>query len=124
MNLWFWNFNFENNTYQDIIERSSKSNIDINITSIPEIKNVKLTEKDFKSFLYEMEENDIKILPNCVNEILKSKACRGAIMFGDFLTKIECSNLIEKLSFCNFPFKCAHGRPSILPISNLSKIKI
>lgn len=49
-------------------------------------------------------------------EALKTKACRSAIMFGDALTRAECVVLVYKLSSCRFPFQCAHGRPSIVPL--------
>ena len=49
----------------------------------------------------------------------KSKACRGAIMFGDELSQDECHQLFEKLKSCKTPFQCAHGRPSLVPISLL-----
>lgn len=58
-------------------------------------------------------------LPRIITELINSKACRSAIMFGDILTKDEMQDLVNKLSRCKLPFQCAHGRPSIVPISNL-----
>ncbi|QLQ81422.1 hypothetical protein HG537_0F01830 [Torulaspora globosa] len=58
-------------------------------------------------------------IPDVFREILKSKACRSAIMFGDTLSKAECSFLIKKLAECWMPFQCAHGRPSIVPLAQL-----
>lgn len=54
--------------------------------------------------------------PRGILEILKSRACRSAIMFNDELNRGECSTIVKKLSVCNFPFQCAHGRPSAIPI--------
>ncbi|KAL9559961.1 hypothetical protein MBANPS3_000181 [Mucor bainieri] len=54
--------------------------------------------------------------PRGILEILKSRACRGAIMFNDELTIEQCSHIVQKLSMCTFPFQCAHGRPSAIPI--------
>ncbi|KAK9457841.1 hypothetical protein V1511DRAFT_454378 [Dipodascopsis uninucleata] len=65
-------------------------------------------------------ETIISCLPRAIVDICNSKACRGAIMFGDKLTKRECKSLIEKLSNCRFPFQCAHGRPSMIPLADLS----
>lgn len=31
-------------------------------------------------------------------------------MFNDELNIEECSTIVKKLSICNFPFQCAHGR--------------
>jgi DNA mismatch repair protein MLH3 len=48
--------------------------------------------------------------PRMIIDILKSKACRNAIMFNDALSTNECQKLIDLLSECVFPFQCAHGR--------------
>ncbi|KAI9482923.1 MAG: hypothetical protein EXX96DRAFT_556133 [Benjaminiella poitrasii] len=67
-----------------------------------------------------MEQTDEVLIartcPKGIVEILKSKACRSAIMFNDELSLEQCKVLIKKLSMCNFPFQCAHGRPSAVPI--------
>ncbi|KAG2233560.1 hypothetical protein INT48_007162 [Thamnidium elegans] len=59
----------------------------------------------------------IKECPKGIMEILKSKACRNAIMFNDILTKNQCKEIVERLARCSFPFQCAHGRPSVVPIN-------
>ncbi|GAV55002.1 hypothetical protein ZYGR_0AS03250 [Zygosaccharomyces rouxii] len=59
-------------------------------------------------------------LPTMFLEIFNSKACRSAIMFGDSLSISECSLLIKQLSQCHIPFQCAHGRPSAIPLLELS----
>ncbi|CAB4252710.1 mismatch repair protein MLH3 [Maudiozyma barnettii] len=59
-------------------------------------------------------------IPTFYLEIFNSKACRSAIMFGDELTKMECKLLVRNLSKCQQPFQCAHGRPSIVPVSEIS----
>lgn len=57
--------------------------------------------------------------PKGIIDLLNSRACRSAIMFNDPLSKSDCKNLISRLSSCDFPFQCAHGRPSMVPIVNL-----
>ena len=52
-------------------------------------------------------------------DMLNSRACRSAIMFNDELTKEECRTLIQRLGNCAFPFQCAHGRPSMVPLVDL-----
>ena len=61
----------------------------------------------------------IDSIPTVIREVLNSKACRSAIMFGDSLTTTECSILVKKLSNCHNPFYCAHGRPSVVPLTEL-----
>lgn len=40
-------------------------------------------------------------------------------MFNDPLTLDECSQLLDRLVSCAFPFQCAHGRPSMVPLVDL-----
>lgn len=40
-------------------------------------------------------------------------------MFNDTLTLEQCSDLLDRLVRCAFPFQCAHGRPSMVPLVDL-----
>ncbi|CAD6574993.1 MAG: DNA mismatch repair protein [Alectoria sarmentosa] len=60
-----------------------------------------------------------KACPQGLLDMLNSRACRSAIMFNDELTKEECRILIQRLGKCAFPFRCAHGRPTMVPLVNL-----
>ena len=57
--------------------------------------------------------------PQGLLDMLNSRACRSAIMFNDELTKEEAQTLVQRLGDCNFPFQCAHGRPSMIPLVDL-----
>ncbi|BCS28972.1 putative DNA mismatch repair protein (Mlh3) [Aspergillus puulaauensis] len=57
--------------------------------------------------------------PQGILNLLNSRACRTAIMFNDALTIGECMNLVKRLATCVFPFQCAHGRPSMVPLVDL-----
>ncbi|GKZ49271.1 DNA mismatch repair protein [Aspergillus brasiliensis] len=57
--------------------------------------------------------------PRGIIDLLNSRACRTAIMFNDVLDKNECQSLVRRLADCVFPFQCAHGRPSMVPILEL-----
>lgn len=59
--------------------------------------------------------------PKGILDIVNSKACRGAIMFNDELSVAQCRDLVQQLSQCTFPFQCAHGRPSIVPLTILEQ---
>ncbi|KAI9497884.1 histidine kinase-like ATPase [Zychaea mexicana] len=67
-------------------------------------------DQEVKSFTY------LHGCPRGMMRILRSKACRGAIMFNDSLTLEQCRWLIQALSSCRFPFQCVHGRPSMIPL--------
>ncbi|RDW59311.1 putative DNA mismatch repair protein (Mlh3) [Aspergillus mulundensis] len=54
--------------------------------------------------------------PQGILDMLNSRACRTAIMFNDVLSVDECRNLVSRLADCVFPFQCAHGRPSMVPL--------
>ncbi|KAJ7126385.1 hypothetical protein C8R43DRAFT_1028784 [Mycena crocata] len=57
--------------------------------------------------------------PQQLLDLINSKACRGAIMFNDSLTHVQCEKLVDALSKTAFPFQCAHGRPSLVPLIDL-----
>ncbi|KIW05351.1 uncharacterized protein PV09_03867 [Verruconis gallopava] len=60
-----------------------------------------------------------KRLAQCPRELLdlaNSRACRSAIMFNDGLSRERCAALVADLAECAFPFMCAHGRPSMVPL--------
>ena len=40
-------------------------------------------------------------------------------MFNDELTADDCKALVRNLAECVFPFMCAHGRPSMVPLVDL-----
>lgn len=40
-------------------------------------------------------------------------------MFNDVLSTEECKRLVERLAGCAFPFQCAHGRPSMVPLVDI-----
>jgi DNA mismatch repair protein MLH3 len=55
-------------------------------------------------------------IPRPFQRILARRACRGAVMFGDPLEDDQSIKLLSDLTTCNFPFQCAHGRPSLAPL--------
>ena len=58
--------------------------------------------------------------PQGILEMLNSRACRSAIMFNDELSIEQCESLVQRLGACAFPFQCAHGRPSMIPLVDMS----
>jgi len=43
-------------------------------------------------------------------------------MFNDELSKEQCEALVGRLAKCKFPFQCAHGRPSLVPLVDLGRM--
>jgi DNA mismatch repair protein MLH3 len=60
--------------------------------------------------------------PEGLIDMINSRACRSAIMFNDELDLFQCEDLIRKLADCVFPFMCAHGRPSLVPLVEVAKL--
>jgi DNA mismatch repair ATPase MutL len=75
--------------------------------------------RDILDFSHQSNASAGPLLPDCVEHVLKQKACRGAIKFGDSLTHKQCVVLLDRLSRCSLPFQCAHGRPSAVPLLEL-----
>lgn len=65
----------------------------------------------------------IQALPTILQDLINSKACRSAVMFGTKLDKRQCESLIDELRNCVRPYWCAHGRPSIVPLCDLRNLK-
>ena len=57
--------------------------------------------------------------PQGILDLLCSRACRSAVMFNDELSLQSCTEMLQKLADCHFPFQCAHGRPSMVPLVDL-----
>ena len=60
--------------------------------------------------------------PPAVHRVLASKACRSAVMFGTPLSAAQCQQILTELAQCDLPFQCAHGRPTITPLLDLSQL--
>jgi DNA mismatch repair protein MLH3 len=81
-------------------------------------------EQSERSFEHFKENNrtwlrQIGGLPQGILDMINSRACRSAIMFNDALSLEECEELVQKVASCAFPFQCAHGRPSMVPLIDL-----
>ncbi|GAB5356231.1 hypothetical protein AAMO2058_000273200 [Amorphochlora amoebiformis] len=103
-----WGFGFEGN-----VPHASTS-----LTHVPTVFSVPLTAIDFKDYLAALESPSFSSSspPPGVRRLLVSKACRGAVMFGTALKHNRIRSLLRKLKGCEFPFLCAHGRPSMMPL--------
>ena len=64
----------------------------------------------------------IRDCPQGILDMLNSRSCRSAIMFNDELTVAECETLVQRLAQCQFPFQCAHGRPSMVPLVEIGAL--
>ncbi|KAL4577787.1 hypothetical protein LXL04_013901 [Taraxacum kok-saghyz] len=90
------------------------------LIAVPCILGVNLTDVHLLEFLKQLADTDgSSIIPPAVLRVLNTKACRGAIMFGDALLPSECSLIVEELKKTSLCFQCAHGRPTTVPLVDL-----
>ncbi|CAG9313438.1 unnamed protein product [Blepharisma stoltei] len=59
------------------------------------------------------------LIPNSILTIMKSKACRSSINFGNEMTVEECEKICKDLENWVFSTHCAHGRPTVYPLMKL-----
>lgn len=109
-----WKFSFE---------ESSNEERTIIIRGLPSVCGKVAQTSDMLDFLNDLGglAGGSSIKPKFVSRILASVACRYATMFGDALTLKQCEQLIKALSKCQLPFQCAHGRPSVIPLYDMSQ---
>lgn len=75
-------------------------------------------------YLHQLEDTSGSgALPPAVLRVLRSKACRSAIMFGDELQRTQCCDLVSSLSATRLWTICAHGRPTTLPVVHLPALR-
>ncbi|XP_011165155.3 DNA mismatch repair protein Mlh3 [Solenopsis invicta] len=67
--------------------------------------------------------NQANALPLTIHNAIASEACHGAIKFGDKLILEQCKSLIKLLKLTKFPNRCAHGRPTIIPVMEFSELR-
>lgn len=90
------------------------------VTHVPLILGTALTPTDLKLYLHQLKSTfGGNALPAAISRVLNSKACRGAIMFGDSLNRQACSKLLYELGQTDLWTICAHGRPTVVPLVDL-----
>ena len=97
----------------------------LKVTHVPVICYRALTAADLKLYIHQLDDTaGCRLLPPGVHRLLASKACRSAIMFGDPLSREESQDLVQKLASTNLFFECAHGRPTVIPLVDLSRLDV
>ncbi|MCB1194362.1 MAG: DNA mismatch repair endonuclease MutL [Leptospiraceae bacterium] len=55
--------------------------------------------------------------PELYDTMAKSTACHSAIKKGDQLSDPILGDIIDKLSYCENPYRCPHGRPTLIKLT-------
>ena len=84
-----------------------------------------LSSADLKLYLHQLADagGAAGLLPPGVVRVLNSRACRGAVMFGDRLLPAQCQALLDALKATQLCFSCAHGRPTTVPLVDLALLR-
>lgn len=85
------------------------------ITALPELHKKLLTEEDLFTTASSKD-----VIPHPFLSILKYRACRASVKFGDFLSIENCEKICKSLELCALPLQCAHGRPTLYPLIKLT----
>lgn len=97
--------------------------IDLSVVLLetPLVLGESLTVNDFLEFVFYLHENMHKtpsyaLKPPAVGRILAFRSCHSSVRFGDTLSTEHCKDMLNRLKTARFPFQCAHGRPSVVPL--------
>jgi DNA mismatch repair protein MLH3 len=75
-------------------------------------------------YLHQLMETGVASTPPPgVLRVLRSKACRTAIMFGQRLSQQQGGQLLRQLSDTQLFWCCAHGRPTGVPLVDLQQVQ-
>jgi DNA mismatch repair protein MLH3 len=76
-------------------------------------------------YLHQLMETGVASTPPPgVLRVLRSKACRSAIMFGQRLSQPQGVQLLRQLSDTQLFWCCAHGRPTTVPLVDLQQVQV
>lgn len=104
----------------------SQRDTTVHVLAVPVICGRQLQPQDVPHFIG-MEWNGALStaadLPQPVQSILQSVACRSAIMFGDQLKHDHMCKVLAQLQLTKAPFHCAHGRPTTAPLVDVGSLQ-
>ncbi len=94
------------------------------LLGLPHFQGRVLDPHDFRAYLRQLlDTNGKSQVPNGVQKILASAACRSAVMFGDKLDRQQGQELLDKLKVTQLCFQCAHGRPTMAPLFDFAALE-
>lgn len=125
-----WGFSFTVNhpATSSHFRHRRQQRLSLLLRTMPQVLGEKLTSSDlfeFGRYLHQYGQHhlaDDRVRPPAFHRIAASKACRGAITFNTTLSSEVCEKLLTRLSSTELPFLCAHGRPSAVPLVEMSKL--
>lgn len=111
---WNWQFDLEFDS------GGSSTSPTLTITHVPVISTRRMNPEQILIHTAELASNKgASLTPSIFLSAIKSKACRGAVMFGDTLSLTEMESMVHGLASCTQPFACAHGRTNIALLTDV-----
>ncbi|TYZ68267.1 hypothetical protein PybrP1_003627 [[Pythium] brassicae (nom. inval.)] len=103
------------------VHAGAENGVYVELRTTPKVDTRCANADDFREFIRILSPHEsywswTVMRPPVITRLLHSRACRSAIMFGDYLSVSQCQELVEDLRECKLPFQCAHGRPSVVPL--------
>jgi DNA mismatch repair protein MLH3 len=106
-----------------------RAGAEVILRSAPTILGEDLSAADFLEFVRLIAQSGASapeplLIPPAAQRILSSKACRGAVKFGDALAQELCAGMLDRLfRETQLPFQCAHGRPTVSSIFKMDSVR-
>ncbi|ACL69916.1 DNA mismatch repair endonuclease MutL [Halothermothrix orenii] len=88
------------------------------VREVPSLIKKRSNKRVVREVIDKLLEHDKAMKPSeLINEIISYMSCRGAIKAGEYLDKKEAEQIIEGLFKTDNPYRCPHGRPIIIHIT-------
>ena len=87
------------------------------LRTIPSLFGKNIQPDIIKDVLDDLLESRKTQIEDSLEDKIARKACRAAIKGGDIVSVPEIRKLLYDLDFCDFPFTCPHGRPTMIKIT-------
>lgn len=87
------------------------------LRTIPSILGKMIEPTVIKDVLDDLLEGRKTQIDDSLEDKIARRACRAAIKGGDIVSVPEMRKILYDLDFCEFPFTCPHGRPTIIKIT-------
>lgn len=87
------------------------------LRTIPSLFGKNIQPDIIKEVLDDLLESRKTQIEDSLEDKIARKACRAAIKGGDIVSVPEIRKLLYDLDFCDFPFTCPHGRPTMIKIT-------
>jgi len=98
----------------------------IHLSSIPISKEWTAGKEDIEEIVGKIIDTPIELLKDYKLEtfrrVIASRACRSSVMIGDSLFNSQMKTIVSQMSDLQNPWHCAHNRPTIRHLLNISDI--